>query len=252
MDKIKKFEISYNINELPPPFSHQYLIKGTLEEDSPYIDFNVQYTNREELTEEEIYEEGFSPDDDFTWQGNLKPVWGKEIQKVLSNIKLKKNPTADIHLKVTDQQGNIHEGSPKAEHFRFFVEELIQAVYVTTGKEVPFTIAIRKIKDKQTDYLLHLTPDFSEKKVLVSVFKDKGSEVKMEYPWENLNALLKDIFSLDFFPEDALEKKPKNAGTYIDPGEGLWYKFGESAKNPENMQTLQKLDKLFDQLASHG
>ncbi|HWV33270.1 MAG TPA: hypothetical protein VN038_26610, partial [Dyadobacter sp.] len=65
---------------VPAPFAHFYTLKMDIQSaEDLRVDFDIVYNDREELTEDEIFDEGFSTDDDYKWKGSLPAVWISEF-----------------------------------------------------------------------------------------------------------------------------------------------------------------------------
>ena len=85
LEELKHLEIKFETADiLPPPFSHQILL--TLDFKNECIDtkFEIAYTYRNELTDEEILEEGFNGEEDLAWAGEISNEWQKPLWKLLA------------------------------------------------------------------------------------------------------------------------------------------------------------------------
>ncbi|MDZ7607380.1 MAG: hypothetical protein U5K79_17750 [Cyclobacteriaceae bacterium] len=87
-----KLEIHFDTESLPPPFSHRY--KLAIEksgEGSLNADLVLEYYGREELSDEDILDEGFTDNDNYLWNGKLPLIWTNVIDDKLrvSNWKKK-------------------------------------------------------------------------------------------------------------------------------------------------------------------
>ena len=89
MEQIEAFDkitLTYNPGPIPPPFCHQYKISIEKSTSNEFLtDLSLEYYNRDEITEEEIFDEGFSMDDNCTWSGTLPLLWGKMIESKLKS-----------------------------------------------------------------------------------------------------------------------------------------------------------------------
>ncbi|MFN6946625.1 MAG: hypothetical protein ACK4ND_16880 [Cytophagaceae bacterium] len=246
MSDFTLFEIIYDQSELPAPYSHIFHITGKPQKNELYINFKVTYVDREELSEEEIYDEGFSTDDDFEWNGTLKPVWLTVMKNALQDIKFQNKKTSEIEVKVENNSGVIHKGLiDKSHEAAYIIEELIQAVYANTEKHIPLTVKYLKIKEGSSS-LLEITPDFKNREVLL---KANGTAHKNTFVWNDLKEFFQKLYSLDYNYEEALEDTPKETGVFLDPGESLWFKINKGVRSAHKTKTLQELtadlDKLF-------
>ena len=64
-DDIIRLELDYDSGTLPPPFSHTFKLRIGFAKNFINTQFDIQYTDRDEITEEEIYGEGFTLDDNY-------------------------------------------------------------------------------------------------------------------------------------------------------------------------------------------
>lgn len=235
VDKLSQLEIKFETADiLPPPFSHQILL--TLDFKENFIDtkFEIAYTYRDELSDEEILEEGFTGNEDLAWAGELSKAWEAPILNLLSKTPEKFNTKAleeeQNFLEITINQkakGNIinHDA------WEYLLQELTQAVYETYGKEAPFKLIFKKIeKDKSTSTFelnLHYTNRTVEASTSVA---DVINHKKIS--WEEASDLLQHIFIGDFITDKASKAEPKTAGKFLSIGDGFWYEFTKSLKNP--------------------
>ena len=81
-------KISYQTLQLPPPFAFAYTLDLIFQEDRLDISYELEFMNRDQISLEEIEEEGYSEDDDFNWKGSLGKVWVDNLQNDLSQIEL--------------------------------------------------------------------------------------------------------------------------------------------------------------------
>jgi hypothetical protein len=85
------------------PFSHQILLKMQFAGQGIEVDFQIAYIDREDLSEEEILEEGFSLNDDYSWKGQIDNAWLEPIKEIL-----KKTPNKFNH-KALEEEMNFFE-----------------------------------------------------------------------------------------------------------------------------------------------
>ncbi|HEY8399931.1 MAG TPA: hypothetical protein VIK89_01645, partial [Cytophagaceae bacterium] len=236
MKKIISVEIIYNSADLVPPYTHSFHIKTYNEDNYLNVKLNLKYLEREELTEEEILAEGFTLNDDFSWEGSLDKVWKQRIEKQAETAQI--NTQSDISgeelaVKIFTEDTSVY-GVPKdIQSWTYLMQELVQAVYEVSGKELPLKIRYRKVEPGKKSYKIDIQPYF--KNLSIEAFKETpGQTGKHSIPlnWGELRKLMERIYINDMYPEHASAKDPVKEGSYIDPGDGLWYRFNNAIKSP--------------------
>ncbi len=234
--RIDSLEIHFQTLELPPPFSHTYDIKVDLSADIPQAEFDIQYTDRQVLSEEEILEEGLTPEDNFQWKGTIPKTWKYAILDQLreSNKLFDASPPHAqqvLSLTIRYEDGELVRGIPNnQETWIYFSQEIIQAIYELGEKEMPLEIIYLEIND-QDKLQITIRPSFSQRKVNVTG-KQHDKVKKSEHEWQRLKPLLESVYLPDYDAEQASLKEPRKTGNYISPGDGHWYKLGKAVTNP--------------------
>jgi hypothetical protein len=243
----------YDTTQLPPPFCYRYTLELRFDPGDIKIDYHHHYYGREELENEEILEEGFSLDDDFTWKGLLPGIWKDVLLDKLekSNYRKKKRRSEhepQLEISVNYANGNSESKFPDdLRSWEFLLQEVVQAIFELGRKELPLNIRYM-IKDDKSQILKLFEMTFAERKSIIT----EEVNGKRKYPkillWDNALRLLRNIYALEFDPEKALKgKMPAKQGHFIDPGEGIWYKFGEGVTNPEpGLNILDKVKETFE------
>jgi hypothetical protein len=251
----QRLEILFQTLLAPPPYSHEYLLHLDLasarRSDAELLaSFQINYTDREQLTEEEILDEGFSLEDDFAWKGVLPKVWKAATLDFLDktkNLFEKPKPTAQHLLELLLDQGPAghRRGIPdNAEDWEYFVQEIIQVIYEISKKELPLEIHYVE-QDKNSKQSIHIQACFSQRSLQV-VREEDGRKNEQEARWEQLRPLLQAVYLPDYDPEKAKTSLPHKAGKYIDQGDGLWYELGVSVTNPsKKVDAVGKLEKIL-------
>lgn len=226
--------------DLEPP--HAFLLKVKIDNGKKGIKVSIEqsFYGRENLSEEELKEEGYSGQDDFKWDGMLPESWTKEFFRLVSNTKLDAEEE-DVYLKVDKVSGY----PDKPERWRYILQELLQASLETSGKEAPFEAALIK-NTKDHSEKTFITASFFFRKATVQKEKDSKSANK-ETDWAVVRPLLAAIHNLDLHEEGLSESG--HEGIFLNPGDGFWYKLPESLRRPEKSQKkIEKLEKIFNDL----
>lgn len=238
-EDITHLEIYFDSGIIPPPYSNQYFVKFRFEKNFLDTHFQISYTGREEISEEEILEEGFSLDDDFNYQGEIPVVWKQPIKKLYASSKWSnknlQEETGGIYLQAKDRHGQKVKSVPlNQEEWKNFSQELIQAIFELSRKEKPLLIHYM-IREDKNETMLALEMKFSIREVDLTVNGKKKTA-----DWEQTKELLYFVFLPDYDYELAQETKPSQSGYYIECGDGFWHNLDMGALN---------LDPKFDAVA---
>lgn len=244
------FEAEYDTHALPPPYSYYYKLSCKVREKVLAVDFILTYTGRDELEEEEIYEEGFTLADNYSYTGELPSVWIEEIKNKLNKSSWPKHsPKEDQPLILTlqDSQGSHFKGIPaNADAWEYFLQEMIQAIYESGKKEMPLVIKYMEITAGHEEIAITLQPIFSTRTLEINYSSQTQEKSLKEIPWQELKKILKAVYIPDYDPAKAESKAPGKTGKYIDVGEGIWYKFGKGATDPgKENNSLERLEQLL-------
>ncbi len=216
--------IRFQTNELTPP-PHAYAIEANIElnEDEITGTFEITYLGRDEMTEEELWEEGYTIHDDAKWSIDLPTPWLKHLQSIINseklNTKTELHETEDYWEVITDKSAGYPSNT--ATWFEL-LNQLQQAILEQNEIEAALKMSFIRIDgaDKKT-YTFNAS--FAKR------FFNRISDVDdQELGWSELDTFLKDIFSGELLPENASKKEPTKTGLYLNPGDELWYELGKS------------------------
>ena len=236
---MSKFSIKYQTAEVvPPPFSLAIEIVGEIVQNQELeLSFELTYLDRNTLTLEEIEEENFTENDDFSWKGTLPKVWNDIL---LGNFKSAKPMTISLLGEVQDfweLSNDIKTFYPKnTEDWKYLLEELQQAIYEKAEKEAPLKLTFLKIHH-QEKLVSEMIASFEKREIKLQISTKNQAEF---LPWDELNYILKNVFSAEFFPEKAETKLPTKTGIYLNTGDEFWYEFGKSLRG-----NSKKIEQLF-------
>lgn len=249
--ELNQLEIKFETADiLPPPFSHQILL--TLDFKNDFIDtkFEIAYTYRDEISDEEILDEGFTGDEDLAWAGELSNAWKPAVLSILKETPDRPNQKAlaeEQNFLEISINGNVLGNPKNQESWEYFLNELMQAVYETYGKELPFTVTFKKIESNKLTSIFGLTLHYTDRRVEAYTDIDNLRNSR-SISWEEAGELIGQIFIGDFIQEKALKKEPHSVGKFISIGDGLWYEFTKSVKNPNgNKMYITSLYQRFEE-----
>lgn len=256
--EVRSFHAHFDAGNLvPPPYHYAYSLQLNLSADDTPASYSTQYLHREELSEDEILDEGFTLNDDWEWKGNLPQNWRNAL---LQQIKKQSWPTrpekrsegdAGLQIRLMGEDDKVlFDGKPADNaSWEYFLQELIQAIYEVSGKEATYELVYREIKKGNETYEIRLKASFAERSMQAKELQD-GREVNTIQPeWKLLKSLMKTIYVPDYDYENAREQEPRKRGKYIFTGEGLWFKFGESLTEPDKRSnSLERLEESLKRL----
>ena len=215
--------IQFQTNSLiPAPFAHAIELKTKEKNGFFEVKYELTYLDRENIDQEELEEEGFTGDDDLTWEGALPKTWNNTIEK-LSSAKVKEKSNLHDEEDFWYIKTENHEGYPiHTEMFSNALQELLQAILEAKGFEAELNISLKRIDNNQTEDIL-FKASFLERKFTII---KKGLEQSEDF--SQLNAFLKKIYGAEFRPDQAAQKAPKRNGIFLNLGDDLWYELGKS------------------------
>lgn len=242
---------------LPPPYAYQTHIELARKENALDVSFSLEYINREDITDEEIAIEGFTENDDFEWNGQMDVEWWKVTEAVLAKTTVRGKAKMHINddpLYIEISAGADHDmgllsGIPSEYGmWEYYLQELIQAVYEESGKELPLQIYILQKEGKLTNEIV-LFASFAKRKASIIKNGSKSKEIALD--WDKLKSYLKIIYQPDYVEGKVQSKPPKNDGVYISMDKVNWYAVGIAIVEPsKKSQTIKKLLELIDSLST--
>ncbi len=235
--------------DIPAPFSHVYSLHGHL--NGPFeLEYSIHYTDREDLTEDEILEEGFTLDDDRQCKGQVPAVWQNEVLRLLTRTKAAKQPkpgTHDLILNLTSSDGSIAELRPGNQpEWEYLLQELAQALLESAKQEAPLHLQFCSQRSAEQQ-LIQVEISFAERQG--QLIQTKRAPIHL--PWATCKEVIKLTFTLDLDPELALDHLPKQRGFFVSTVPGQWYEGGVAAKSPSaRNNVLGKLEELVANLTN--
>jgi hypothetical protein len=252
-DHLRYDEVLVNFQSapvVPAPYAYFYTMRlSPAEPEGIRVDFDMKYIDREELDEDEIIGEGFTLDDDFSWQGTLPAVWVPQLNALLTDSQYleeaEENELEEFIEVQRTRQGQSDKGSPvDKETWSYSQQELMQAIFEAAGREKAFEMEYLRRENGQ-ETTMELNASFVRKNFTLSLNRQSPRQL----PWEQLEEVMATVFKADFLAEMASETRPAQAGTFLSVGDGLWYELGEAVVNPApRSKVLHQIESLFKKL----
>ncbi|WP_224997505.1 hypothetical protein [Cesiribacter sp. SM1] len=258
LESVHKLDIFYDAGEnVPPPYHYAYHLELTLKPSGLDANFDLRYLNREELTEEEILEEGFTLQDDWSWSGSLPQLWLEALQEQMTKSIWPNKPKearegeAVLEIQLLSQPGEVLFAGRPADvpSWEYFLQEIMQAIYEVAQKEAPFALHYLEIDDSNIE--IWLNASFAERKASARQvgMEGPGSESTRELSWPALKKLLKTVYMPDYDYDNASDFPPTEPGRHVSTGEGVWFTFGESLLEPgANTNSLDRLEAALKEI----
>ena len=230
----------YYASPYPPPYAYRFTLVLRWQPEGLAVRYDQAYPDREELSEEDILEEGFTLDDDFHWQGSLPAVWRETLEATLARTSELRNSPPEAYaplLMLSVQYASLpqQEGYPgNTAEWEYLLQELVQAVYEASRQEHPLEIRYRDAAQ-----LIRVRASFLHRRLTVDT--DPPSAGSQPRDWAALAPLLRAVYLPHYDPEGGLTENPSSSGRYIDPGDGRWYALGQQVTNPGNKDVLNAL-----------
>ncbi len=229
-----------------------------LQNDDPSVAVDLKYTDREDLSTDEILDEGYTMNDDFNWEGTLPGIWKKVVLDKINQSNFIKNtqtssenlPFLIVSLIHTNRE--IQELIPAEEKsWEPFLQEIIQAAFEKAGKERPLLIRFLAIIDNKA-VSKELMLSFADRKLQITSRDDHGAAVKKSLSWQSGQKLMKNIYILDYADGKGTMELPQSDGYFIDVGDGLWYALQACRKPHQQERPRYRTDRYPQQLLSPG
>lgn len=248
-DSLSHISIAFHTPDLPPPYSYAYSLEVKFVPSGLTFSFQLTYTDRDELDEDEIFEEGFTLNDDYEGKGTLPAAWSQAVVDLLHKTSWTSNKKHQtLLIKAEDTDKNTFEGTPAdVDSWEYLLQELMQGIYEVNQKELPLDFRYLEI-EKTGELEIGLHASFASREAHIALVKNESLEKKRPVPWKELKKLLKAISTPDYLPANARDTVPTKRGKYVNLGDGKWYMFGKSALNPSpKVDSLAILEKHLKQ-----
>lgn len=232
---MSSIKITFTTSEFtPPPYAHEVELIAKTTGNEVKVSYSITYLDREEIDEEEILNEGFSLEDDFTWTGTLPNVWKKELEQFVekhksTKIKARSNQL-DTAFLVVDE--TVNKGIEAEETFNF-LEKCKQAIFELEEFEAPMHLEMMRIADNLPEKI-EINASFVN--LAVTLHKNETSK---QISWNEFEEIIKDVFSGEYYYEKAANKLPRKRGLYVNLGNEWWFEVGKSLNiSPKILQDI--------------
>ncbi|ABG59146.1 hypothetical protein [Cytophaga hutchinsonii] len=237
----KNITIEYNYLDLPAPFCYTKKLKITPTATGLHTEYALEYIDREDFSQEELEDEGFSGDDNESWKGDLHTNWLETLDHLTTIKRGEKASSANeciVHI-----DGEVFDTYGNESRWDYFIQEITQAIYETATWEEALTIRYcKKESDKAPIQKLQI---FFRTRTATLNQTDKTAK---SVEWNHIQQLLKLYYLQEFKEGEHSNKIPNQAGIYSDPSDGFWYGIKNSSANLNKGQQeklIQVLEEIF-------
>jgi len=241
----RRIVIHYSTRDIPAPYA--FGIKAVLDIGQDMsVKFDLEYTGREELDEDDILDEGFSGKDDIHWAGTLPAVWIASLDDLLSKTTWASKPNRRAHCSVKVQaDASVAKIPSQPETWEYWLQELQQACMEAAKLEK--SLEIRWVKGSRE---ISLNASFTERQASAELNSPEDKK-QQKVPWQSLRKILKHVYIAEFSPEEAISNYDNKGDIFLNPGSGQWFNITKGnlflEKKPE---WLSKLETLFNELVT--
>lgn len=223
-----KVIVSYQTLQLPPPYSFAYTLDINIDNDQVLINLDQEYLNRDTLSEEEILNEGFTLDDNFSWKGTLGKVWADYLGKLFEDVTLQ-DVSSDEGLYIHMAIGNGKPGMVlDTDFWDYELQEVVQAIYEAAKRESMMHLDFAFIDDGGQREIT-LDASFENRKARVD-----GDQ---SLSWDDLRKIMSLVYNEEY--EENSSKKPASDGIWVDfDGQGDFYKVSSKSVQSELVDLL--------------
>jgi len=233
---IKKiYTLSYSNILNPPPHLYKLDVHLDFTDQGVHVKYNKLFLNREDFSEEELEDEGFSLHDDIQIDSALSKNWAAYFKQLTdlskwSNDKPSENIGNTLSLYTSDDASVKYFTVNKIE---YLLEEIYQAILESAKIEAPLSLHLKKVQNGSETAL-----------ELIWHFKDRLFEVvtnnkKTGKTWEEGQQLLGLFYETDLAELPVYKKKLPEGSICINPGDGLWY------ETPKDNNWQKLMDSVF-------
>ena len=242
----EKIQVDFTSQALPAPYAQQCSIVIELKEAHLQVKASLVYIDRENLTLEEIWEEGFSGEDDFHWEGNFTTPWVTYLLGAIQEGEegAAAQPGETIVVNIQSDLGSTTIKNKK--RWIYIMQEMLQSIYEADGLEAPLQLRYKRNDEEIETFEVSLMYFFKDLKVAITSTQGKKQK-NISGDWMLCSQLLREIYIPDYLTEKA-EELAEAPGTYIDPGGGLWYNAKQAIKLGKKSYGLDKIKTLLDEI----
>ncbi len=189
-------------------------------------DLEIEFLDRDSLTEEEILEEGFTLSDNVKLNGQLPRTWLEDLKMLLSRTERTDKDELEDNEDLWYLDTGTESFYPKnPRQWADFTEQIRQAILEDSGLEKPLEITLTEISAAGKNTTV-IKGSFARQTLIV---EKEGARKSLK--WGQLNALLRDLYSGDLNYDQATTRLKNAPGIYLNFGDEYWFELGKSYIN---------------------
>ncbi|MVM30515.1 hypothetical protein GO755_10760 [Spirosoma sp. HMF4905] len=232
----KSLQIRYQTaRSLPAPYAYFYTLTiDKIAGNAIQVDLAITYPDRDDIDDDELIAEGYTRDDDYVWSGQLPRAWWESLSNLVGKTRLQPINEDELDedddfwdITIDTDNGNKTQGKPaKADDWQYLMQELIQASYEVVGRERPFELTFLTISGQQGIQEMRMMASFAERTVKITSVENRRDHTKL-LPWSTLQHVMGQVYNHDYDPDDALPKRPKQEGQWLNLGTEEWHEISD-------------------------
>jgi hypothetical protein len=235
MNKKKIYTLSYSNLLNPAPYLYKLDLMLEFTDLGVQVKYNKHFLNREDFSEDELEDEGFSLHDDIEINSPLGESWTAYFRQLIDlPTWTKDKPSENIGNTVSICTSEDNTLSYLAlNRVEYLIEEVYQAILETAKIEAPLSLHLKKVHNG-VETALELVWHFKDRQ-----FESLTNNKKDVKTWEEGQRLLGQFYETDLAELPVFKKKLPEGSICINPGDGMWY------QTPKDNGWPQLLEMLF-------
>jgi len=214
---------------IPPPYAYKLDIELEYFPNGLKSKVNWVFTDRESLSEQEIIDEGFEPNGDFLWSGNLSDLWANYLSSLPNQIHLSDTTLLEGDIQISIFKGNELYVPESPKLWILFAQELFQASLELVQIELPLHIFFQ-ISMADIQHSCEVDVSFLK---LQGRRRKQGNEAELALPWPNCQRLMSLLFEGEE-SGDPINKPSKLNAISFSIDRKNWMVYGKNYNHSEN------------------
>ena len=219
MNKKKLYTLSYSNILNPPPYLFKLDVHFGFTDQGVHVKYNKYFLNREDFSEEELEEEGFSLQDDIEIDSTLGQNWAAYFKELTEHTNWSIDaPSENIGHTIslyTSEEATVKYFT--VNKIEYQLEEILQAILENAKIEAPLSLHLKKVHNA-AETAIELLWHFKDRLFEIIVNNKKTTKT-----WEEGQHLLSQFYEIDLAELPVYKKKLPEGKVCINPGDGLWY-----------------------------
>lgn len=200
----------------PYAFQCVFLLKN--QQNQVQVLVQQHFTDRDQIPLEEIEAEGFTENDDFSWEGNLPKIWSALLRSLMEQSDF----SEDLHdvVQLASLNSNKAISPLQADKWESFCEELLQACYESAGREGLMELVWGKLEKNNFYEQARILWSFRDRSVVAELLNGERKQWS-ETVWQSSRQALQAWIEREASKKD-LFAYPSSKGWYWLLNQDIW------------------------------